>query len=60
MNGFPWLTVAGASRWYALADSSRACHPLLGAISAPGDVDARSRLAKVLALAVHADRRWSG
>jgi NADH-quinone oxidoreductase subunit M len=49
MNGFPWLTVAGAL-------------PLLGAIvvwlvpaaprdSAPADVEARDRLAKVLALA---------
>src|SRR5580693_1527601 len=50
MNGFPWLTVAGAI-------------PLVGAVlvalvpslptdSAPGDVEARSRLVKVLALAV--------
>jgi len=48
MNGFPWLTVAGAI-------------PLVGAIvvalvppmppdSAPGDVEARSRLVKTLAL----------
>ena len=50
MNGFPWLTVAGAI-------------PLVGAVlvalvpsmppdSAPGDVEARSRLVKMLALAV--------
>jgi NADH-quinone oxidoreductase subunit M len=50
MNGFPWLTVAGAI-------------PLVGAVlvalvpslptdSAAGDVEARSRLVKVLALAV--------
>jgi NADH-quinone oxidoreductase subunit M len=50
MNGFPWLTIAGAI-------------PLAGAVlvvlvpsmppdSAPGDVEARTRLVKVLALAV--------
>src|ERR1700728_2890446 len=50
MNGFPWLTVAGAI-------------PLVGAVlvalvpsqpadSAPGDVEARSRLVQVLALDV--------
>jgi NADH-quinone oxidoreductase subunit M len=49
MNGFPWLTIAGVI-------------PLVGAIavalvppmppdSAPGDVEARSRLVKVVALA---------
>src|ERR1700677_3511204 len=48
MNGFPWLTIAGAI-------------PLLGSIvvalvpraprdSAPGDIEARDRLVKVLAL----------
>jgi len=50
MNGFPWLTVAGA---IPLAGAIIvALVPSLPADSAPGDVEARSRLVKVLTLAV--------
>src|SRR5215469_10331972 len=50
MNGFPWLTVAGA---IPLAGAVLvALVPSLPADSAPGDVEARSRLVKVLTLAV--------
>jgi len=49
MNGFPWLTLAGA---IPLAGALVvALVPLLPADSAPADIAARSRLVKVLALA---------
>jgi NADH-quinone oxidoreductase subunit M len=49
MNGFPWLTVAGA---IPLAGALVvALIPSLPAGSAPADIEARSRLVKVLALA---------
>jgi NADH-quinone oxidoreductase subunit M len=50
MNGFPWLTVAGAIPLVGAV--LVALVPSLPADSAPGDVEARSRLVKVLALAV--------
>jgi NADH-quinone oxidoreductase subunit M len=50
MNGFPWLTVAGA---IPLAGAILvALVPSMPAGSAPGDVEARSRLVKMLALGV--------
>jgi NADH-quinone oxidoreductase subunit M len=49
MNGFPWLTVAGAIPLAGALVVSLV--PALPADSAPGDVEARSRLVKVLALA---------
>jgi len=50
MNGFPWLTVAGA---IPLAGAiAVALVPSMPADSAPGDVEARSRLVKMLALGV--------
>jgi NADH-quinone oxidoreductase subunit M len=50
MNGFPWLTVAGA---IPLAGAVLvALVPTMPADSAPGDVEARSRLVKMLTLAV--------
>src|SRR6202042_3520224 len=50
MNGFPWLTAAGA---IPLGGAGLvALVPSLPTDSAPGDVEARSRLVKVLALAV--------
>ena len=49
MNGFPWLTLAGA---IPLAGAlTVALVPTLPADSAPADIAARSRLVKVLALA---------
>jgi NADH-quinone oxidoreductase subunit M len=49
MNGFPWLTVAGA---IPLAGAlAVALVPSLPRDSAPADVEARSRLVKLLALA---------
>jgi NADH-quinone oxidoreductase subunit M len=49
MNGFPWLTIAGA---IPLAGAlALILVPSLPPDSAPGDVEARSRLVKVLALA---------
>ena len=49
MNGFPWLTLAGA---IPLAGAlAVALVPTLPADSAPADIAARSRLVKVLALA---------
>jgi NADH-quinone oxidoreductase subunit M len=50
MNGFPWLTVAGAIPLVGAV--LVALVPSLPADSAAGDVEARSRLVKVLALAV--------
>ncbi len=50
MNGFPWLTVAGAIPLVGAV--LVALVPSLPADIAPGDVEARSRLVKVLALAV--------
>src|SRR5580692_378342 len=50
MNGFPWLTVAGAIPLVGAV--LVALVPSLPADSAPGDVEARSRLVKMLALAV--------
>ena len=50
MNGFPWLTVAGAVPLVGAV--LVALVPSLPADSAAGDVEARSRLVKVLALAV--------
>src|ERR1700740_868820 len=50
MNGFPWLTVAGAIP--LVCALVVALVPSLPADSAPDDVEARSRLVKVLALAV--------
>jgi NADH-quinone oxidoreductase subunit M len=50
MNGFPWLTVAGAIPLVGAV--LVALVPSLPADSAPDDVEARSRLVKVLALAV--------
>ncbi|HZE18387.1 MAG TPA: proton-conducting transporter membrane subunit, partial [Mycobacterium sp.] len=50
MNGFPWLTVAGA---IPLAGAVLvALVPSLPQDSAPGDIEARSRFVKMLALAV--------
>jgi len=50
MNGFPWLTVAGA---IPLAGAiAVALVPSMPPDSAPGDVEARSRLVKMLALVV--------
>jgi NADH-quinone oxidoreductase subunit M len=50
MNGFPWLTVAGA---IPLAGALLvALVPSMPPDSAPGDVEARSRLVKLLALGV--------
>ena len=50
MNGFPWLTVAGA---IPLAGAILvALVPALPPDSAPGDVEARTRLVKLLALGV--------
>ena len=50
MNGFPWLTVAGAIPLVGAV--LVALVPSLPADSAPDDVEARSRLVKVLTLAV--------
>jgi len=50
MNGFPWLTVAGAIPLVGAV--LVALVPSLPADSAAGDVEARSRLVKVLTLAV--------
>jgi len=50
MNGFPWLTIAGAIPLVGAV--LVALVPSLPADSAPDDVEARSRLVKVLALAV--------
>jgi NADH-quinone oxidoreductase subunit M len=50
MNGFPWLTVAGAIPLVGAV--LVALVPSLPADSAPGDVEARARLVKVLTLAV--------
>jgi NADH-quinone oxidoreductase subunit M len=49
MNGFPWLTVAGAIPLVGALVVGLV--PSLPADSAPGDVEARSRLVKMLALA---------
>ena len=50
MNGFPWLTVAGA---IPLAGAILvALVPSMPADSAPGDVSARERLVKLVALGV--------
>ena len=49
MNGFPWLTVAGAIPLAGAIAISLV--PSLPADSAPGDIEARTRLVKVLALA---------
>jgi len=49
MNGFPWLTIAGA---IPLAGAlALVLVPAMPPDSAPGDVEARTRLVKVLALA---------
>ena len=49
MNGFPWLTLAGAIP--LVGALAVALVPTLPADSAPADIAARSRLVKVLALA---------
>src|SRR5271165_7180653 len=50
MNGFPWLTVAGAIPLAGAILVSLV--PSLPADSAPGDIEARTRLVKLLALGV--------
>ena len=50
MNGFPWLIVAGGIP--LLGAVVLALVPSLPAGSAPGDVAARNRLAKLIALAL--------